>query len=264
MYLEEAKGPIQDIFTSPEYILQDSSTSTHKRMPEDARQQNKHEENARQADAIRRTSIYAKQWRTHRSLKLFEREMDALTKLRPRNRESDEKRKQETRIIHDRRTAGSGFAVRSFTGGNVVKGDPSAGERLLHGRRDIARVAEGGDGHGATVTHCCQGRAYVLGDQVRITSPGNLAVLDVPPHRRLRRSVLPVRHPRLLPPISPSLSPDRRRGVGTRSPRAAGVSEFPWRRHGRGSLTLSRSPKHRHIFNLACLFSLVKSRSKRS
>lgn len=61
MYLEEAKGRIQDIFKSPKYILQDSSTSVHKSIPEKARQQNKHEENARQADAIRRTSIYAKQ-----------------------------------------------------------------------------------------------------------------------------------------------------------------------------------------------------------
>lgn len=175
--------------------------------------------------------------------------MDALTKLRPRNRESDEKRKQETRIIHNRRTAGSGFAIGSFTGGNVVKGDASAGERLQHGRRYIVRVAEGGDGHGATVTHCCQGRAYVLGDQVRITNPGNLAVLDVPPHRRLRRRVLPVRHPRPLPPISPSLSPDHRRGVGTRSPRAAGVSGFPLRRHGRrGSLSHSLDLQTRDIY----------------
>lgn len=79
------------------------------------------------------------------------------------------------------------------TGGDVVEGDTGAGERVLHRGGDASGVAVGGDGDGAAVVHANEGGTDVLRDRVRIRTLGDVAVLDVPPHRYLRRGVLRLR-----------------------------------------------------------------------
>lgn len=74
----------------------------------------------------------------------------------------------------------------------MVEGDSGAGEGVLDGGGDLVGVAVGGDGDRTHVVHVRQRRAYVLRDQVRIAPLRHLAVLDIPPHRRLRLSVLPL------------------------------------------------------------------------
>jgi hypothetical protein len=78
----------------------------------------------------------------------------------------------------------------------VVEGDAGARERVLDGGRDALGVAVGGDGDGPAVVHLRERRAYVLGDRVRVAPFRHLAVLYVPPHRRLRPYVLRLRHRR--------------------------------------------------------------------
>lgn len=82
---------------------------------------------------------------------------------------------------------------KGVTGGDVVESDAGAGERLLDSGGDARGVAVGGDGHGPTVVELGEGGADVLGDGVGIAALGHLAVLDVPPHRRLRPHVLRLR-----------------------------------------------------------------------
>jgi hypothetical protein len=73
----------------------------------------------------------------------------------------------------------------------VVEGDAGAGESVLDVVWDAAGVSVGGDGDGAEVAGGGEGRTHVLGDEVGVAAAGDLAVLDVPPHRSLHRCVLP-------------------------------------------------------------------------
>lgn len=75
----------------------------------------------------------------------------------------------------------------------MIKGDPRTGEGLLDRRRNARGVPVGGDWNRAAIIELREGGAYVLGDRVRITPLGDLAVLDVPPDRRLRLHVLRLR-----------------------------------------------------------------------
>jgi hypothetical protein len=93
------------------------------------------------------------------------------------------------------------------TGGDVVEGDAGAGEGVLHVVGDAAGVPVSGDGDGAGVAGGGEGGAHVLGDAVRVAAAGDVAVLDVPPDRGLRDSILP--HRRRCPPWF-----RRRRGAG--------------------------------------------------
>jgi hypothetical protein len=97
------------------------------------------------------------------------------------------------------------------TCGDVVEGDAGAGEGVLDGVGDAVGVSVGGDGDGAGVAGGGEGGTHVLGDEVGIAAAGDLAVLDVPPHRGLHRCVF--RHSRRRRPPAP-VSPARRRGVG--------------------------------------------------
>lgn len=73
---------------------------------------------------------------------------------------------------------------------DVVEGDAGAGEGVLDGVRDAVGVSVGGDGDGAGVAGGGEGGAHVLGDEVGVADAGDMAVLDVPPHRCLHRCVL--------------------------------------------------------------------------
>lgn len=75
----------------------------------------------------------------------------------------------------------------------MVEGDAGAGEGMLDDGSDASGVAVGGDGDGAAVVHANESRTDVLRDGVRIRTLGDVAVLDVPPHRCLRRRVLRLR-----------------------------------------------------------------------
>lgn len=79
------------------------------------------------------------------------------------------------------------------TGRDVIEGDSGTGERVLYRCWDARGVAVGGDGDGAAVVHANEGGTDVLRDRVRIRTLGDVAVLDVPPHRCLRRRVLRLR-----------------------------------------------------------------------
>lgn len=79
----------------------------------------------------------------------------------------------------------------------MVESDAGAGEGVLGGGGNAVGVAVGGDGGGATVIHFIEGGTYVFGDVMGIAASRHLAVLYVPPHRRLRLAVrlrLPHRH----------------------------------------------------------------------
>ena len=77
----------------------------------------------------------------------------------------------------------------------MIECDAGARESLLNRRGDAVGVAVGGDGNGPTIVELDQCGAYVLGDYVGFAPSGYLAVLYVPPSRRLRRAVLPFRRP---------------------------------------------------------------------
>lgn len=81
----------------------------------------------------------------------------------------------------------------------MVKGDAGAGEGLLDGGGDAGGVSVGGNGDGTTVVDLDQGGTDVLRYGVRLAALGDLAVLYVPPHRRLRPRVLRLRLRRLSP-----------------------------------------------------------------
>ena len=75
----------------------------------------------------------------------------------------------------------------------MIESNPSTGERVLYRRGDSIGVAVGGDGDGTTVVHLDRGGADVLRYRVRVTVIRHLAVLYVPPHRRLRSHILLIR-----------------------------------------------------------------------
>lgn len=85
-----------------------------------------------------------------------------------------------------------------YTGRDVIEGDASAGEGLLDSSRDVTSISISPDGNRALVVHLRQPRSNVLSDEVWIASSGNLTVLDIPPHRRLRLRILSVGHLLLL------------------------------------------------------------------
>lgn len=85
------------------------------------------------------------------------------------------------------------LSVKIRTSRDMVEGDSSAGECVLYRSGDAGGVAVGGDGDGAAVVHADECRADVLSDGVGIAAFRNMAVLDVPPHRRLGRRVLRLR-----------------------------------------------------------------------
>lgn len=72
----------------------------------------------------------------------------------------------------------------------MIESDAGAGERLLHRSRDAICISIGRDGDWTTVVQLGQRGTDVLSDGVWIAALGDLAVLDVPPHRRLYRHVL--------------------------------------------------------------------------
>lgn len=73
----------------------------------------------------------------------------------------------------------------------MVEGDAGAGEGVLDGAGDAVGVSVGGDGDGAGVSGGGEGGAHVLGDEMGVAVAGDMAVLDVPPHRGLHRRILP-------------------------------------------------------------------------
>lgn len=75
----------------------------------------------------------------------------------------------------------------------MVEGDSSARKRVLYRGRDASGITIGGDGNRPRIVHLRKGGAYVLSDGVRIANFGDMTVLYVPPHRRLRRHVLRLR-----------------------------------------------------------------------
>lgn len=74
----------------------------------------------------------------------------------------------------------------------MVEGDASAGEGVLDAGKDLVGVAVGGDGDRASVIQVRQRRAYILRNDVGVEPLRHMAVLDVPPDRSLRLSVLPL------------------------------------------------------------------------
>lgn len=76
------------------------------------------------------------------------------------------------------------------TRGYVIESDAGAGERLLHRRRDAIRVAVGRDRDWTTVVQFGKRGTDIPSDGMWIAALRDLTVLDVPPHRRLRRHVL--------------------------------------------------------------------------
>ena len=80
-----------------------------------------------------------------------------------------------------------------ITGGDMVEGDAGAGERMLDGGSDASGVPVSRDGNGAAIIHPNEGGAYVLRDGVGIAPFRHLAVLYVPPNRRLGQRVLCLR-----------------------------------------------------------------------
>ena len=80
--------------------------------------------------------------------------------------------------------------------GCVIESDAGAGERLLHESRDPISIAVGRDRDWTTLVQFGQRGTDVPSDGMRIAALGDLAVLDVPPHRRLRRHVLLLRRER--------------------------------------------------------------------
>lgn len=71
----------------------------------------------------------------------------------------------------------------------MVEGNPGARKGMGDMRRDGIDVAEGGDGEGPAVAHLLQGCGDVAGDDVGVTTSWDMAVLYVPPYRRLRHGV---------------------------------------------------------------------------
>jgi hypothetical protein len=77
------------------------------------------------------------------------------------------------------------------TCGDVVERDAGARESVLDVVGNAVGVPVGGEGDGAGVAGGGEGGSHVLGDEVGLARAGDMAVLDVPPHRGLHRRVLP-------------------------------------------------------------------------
>lgn len=73
----------------------------------------------------------------------------------------------------------------------MVEADPGAREALDDGGRNVVGVAVSPDVEGTPIVHLLQGHADVACDGVGIATLGDMAVLDVPPNRRLRHRILP-------------------------------------------------------------------------
>lgn len=66
--------------------------------------------------------------------------------------------------------------------------DAGGGEGVQNGRSDAGGVPIGGDRDGARVPRGGEGADDVVSDAVRVgAAAGHRALVDVPPHRRLRR-----------------------------------------------------------------------------
>lgn len=75
------------------------------------------------------------------------------------------------------------------TGRDMIEGNAGAREGMGDISRDGVDVAEGGDGEGPAVAHLLQGGGDVAGDGVGVTPSWYMAVLYVPPYRRLGHGV---------------------------------------------------------------------------
>lgn len=71
----------------------------------------------------------------------------------------------------------------------MIEGYAGAREGMGDMSRDGVDVAEGGDGEGPAVAHLLQGGGNVAGDGVGVTPSWDMAVLYVPPYRRLGHGV---------------------------------------------------------------------------
>jgi hypothetical protein len=93
------------------------------------------------------------------------------------------------------------------TAWDVGDGDARGGERLLGGARELQHVPEGGDGERPADAGGAEGGGNARGDAVDVDAVGDVAVLEVPPHRHPHRSA--------------ALAVLRRRGDGAATPAAA-------------------------------------------
>lgn len=84
-------------------------------------------------------------------------------------------------------------------------GDPGGGERLLRGARELEHVAEGGDGEGPADAGGAQGGRHPRGDAADVDAVGDVAVLEVPPHRHPHRPALVVLR-RRPPPLAAAVA----------------------------------------------------------
>lgn len=71
---------------------------------------------------------------------------------------------------------------------DMIEGNAGARKGMRNMRRDGIDVAEGGDGEGTAVARLLQG-GEDAGDGVGVTPSWDMAVLYVPPYRRLRHGV---------------------------------------------------------------------------
>jgi hypothetical protein len=88
----------------------------------------------------------------------------------------------------------------------VGDGDARSGERLLRGPRELQHVTEGGDGERPADARGAEGSGHARGDAADVDAVGDVAVLEVPPHRHPHRPALLVlrRRGRGPPPLAPA------------------------------------------------------------
>jgi hypothetical protein len=127
----------------------------------------------------------------------------------------------------------------------VGDGNSSGGERLLRGARELEHVAEGGDGEGAADAGGAQGGREPRRDAADVDAVGDVAVLEVPPHRHPYRPALVVLR-RGSPPLAAAVATrDARRDEAAvdQSPvgvRGKAVEEDPGHGGGKGSAAVAR------------------------
>lgn len=73
---------------------------------------------------------------------------------------------------------------------HVIQGDAGGGEGLLRGTWHLRHVAERRDDYGALDTGGSERRRDPVGDPLHVDADGDLAVLEIPPHRNLHAPVL--------------------------------------------------------------------------